>query len=64
MAVCLLGVKPLAEPMVTIYHLDPKNKVRTKLIEIWSKDMKIFFQESALEYVICDMAAILSRPQC
>ena len=40
------------------------------LIEPWNKlqwnsnqNSNIFIQENAFEYVVCDMAAILSRPQ-
>ena len=29
-----------------------------------SRNSYIFFQENASEYVVCEMAAMLSRPQC
>ena len=44
----LVGAKPLSEPMMEYYVLYSN----------------IFILENALESVVCEMAAILSLPQC
>ena len=54
MACCLLGAKPLFEPMLEYCHLEQT------LVKFLSK-LKNFIQENALESVVCEMAAILSR---
>ena len=36
----------------------------TNFSEILYQNSKLFVQENAFESVVCDMAAILSRPQC
>ena len=36
----------------------------TNFSEIFNWNSDIFFQENALESVVCEMAAILSQPQC
>ena len=56
--VCHLdGAKPLSEPMLEFCKLDPceQTSVKSKFI---------YFQENAFEIVVCETAAILSRPQC
>ena len=60
MAGRLFGAKPLSEPMLPDCQLDPKEYISEKCIS----NSKVFIQENALENVICEMAAILSRPQC
>ena len=62
------GDKPLSEPMVVslLTHIcvtGPqwvKNKIQ------WNRNWNsyVFIQENAFEYVVCEMTAILSRPQC
>ena len=59
------GAKPLSEPMLEYYQLDPWKqtsvKSQSKFIYFHSRN---FIQENAFENVIWKMAAILSRPQC
>ena len=38
--------------------------LETNLSEIFYRNSNIFIQENALENVVCEMASILSRPQC
>ena len=38
--------------------------LRNKLQWNFNRNSDIFFEENALESVVCEMAAILSRPQC
>ena len=52
MACHLVGAKPLSEPMLEYHQLDPKEQTT------------ISYQENAFEKVVCEMAAILSPPQC
>ena len=59
-ACCLFGAKPLFEPMLAYCLLDHKKHISTKFylkieIAIWENALKIF---------ICQMSAILTRPQC
>ena len=58
MACRLTGAKPLSEPMLD-YWL-PRNKLQWNL----NLNSDIFSQENAIESVVCETAAILSRPQC
>ena len=60
MAFLLFGAKPLSEPMLPYCQLDPTEHISVKF---YSK-FKSFHSRNALEYVISDMAAILSQPQC
>ena len=53
MACRLNGAKPLFEPVLTYCLLDPKEHISMKL--------KYFIQKHALQHVVCEMAAILSR---
>ena len=57
MACCLLSAKPLSEPMEACGKLDLCKQFSVKF-------ETIFLQYNEFEYVICKMAAILSRPQC
>ena len=58
--VCRLdGAKPLSEPMLE-YCWTLRNKLQWK----FNRNSNIFIQENALENVVCEMASILSRPQC
>ena len=38
--------------------------LRNKLQWNFNRNSNIFIQENALEHVVCEMASILSRPQC
>ena len=53
------GAKPLSESMMTYCQLDPKEHISMK----YYLKFKIFIQENARENIVCEMAAILSRPQ-
>ena len=58
MARRLSGAKPLSEPMMTYCQLDPKERISNI---IWNS--KVFIQENAFKNIVCEMAAMLSRPQ-
>ena len=60
MACRLAGAKPLFEPMLQYSQLAPRNKLQLN----FDKNSNIFVQENAFESVVCEVAAILSRPQC
>ena len=60
MACCLLGSKPLSEPLLTYSQLNHKEKNQCNIN--WSSN--IFFQENVFETVVWKIAAILSQPQC
>ena len=60
MACRLVGTKPLSEPMLEYFHLTLRNILQWN----FNRNSDIFIQENAFESVICEMAAILSRPQC
>ena len=57
MACDLIGAKPLTEPMLTYYQLDPWEQISMIF------KYKIRIQENAFENVAWEMAVILSRPQ-
>ena len=59
MACRLSGAKPLSEPMLPYYQLDPQEYISVNLIQ----NSQVFIQGNSLEYVVCEMATILSRPQ-
>ena len=59
MACRLFGAKPLSEPIVDYYQLDPWNKFSENGI-----NTTIFMQENEPENVICKLVAILSGPGC
>ena len=59
MAFHLLGAKPLPEAIVVNWTLKNNN--------LWwnfIKNSNIFIEENAFEGALCQMAAILSQPQC
>ena len=60
MACRLDGAKPLSEPMMEYRNWTLRNKFQ------WNSNRNsyIFIQENALENVVCEVAFILSRPQC
>ena len=58
MACRLVGAKPLSEPMLVDW------KLRNKFQWNFKHNSYIFIQENAFENVVCEMAAIFSRPQC
>ena len=58
MACRLTGAKPSSEPMLDYCYL--RNKLQWNL----NQDSNIFIQQNAFESVVCETAAILSRPQC
>ena len=60
MACCLDGTKPLSESMLEYCQLHPWEQTSVKFNRNWN----IFIQENALENIVCEMASILSRPQC
>ena len=64
MAYRLHGAKPLSKPMLeycwNIVNWTPKNKLQGNI----NRNFNIFIQENAFESVVCEMAAISSRPQC
>ena len=55
----LFVAKPLSEPMLGYCQLDPKEQT----YENFNTNSYIFIHENAFENVLCEMAAILSRPQ-
>ena len=57
MACHLFGAKPLSEPMLLYCQLDHKEHISVEFY------LKVFTQENALENVVCEKAAILSRPR-
>ena len=60
MACRLIGAKPLSEPMLDYCQLDPCEHISVKS----NQNTTIFIEENARENVVCEMAFILSRPQC
>ena len=60
MACRLDGAKPLSESMLDIVNWTLRNKLQWAFN--WNSN--ILIQENALETVVCEMASILSRPQC
>ena len=56
MACCLLGAKPLSEPMLEYYYLDPKEQISWNFTHTFYS--YIFIKENAFESVICEMVAI------
>ena len=59
MACGLFSAKPLSEPMLSYCLLDPKEHFSAKFY----LEFKSFIHKNVCENV-CEMAAILSRPQC
>ena len=60
MACRLIGAKPLSEPMLEYCLFGPWG---TNLL-IFNRNSYIFIQENVFKNVVCETAAILSRPQC
>ena len=60
MACRLAGTKPLFDQWWNIVNWALRNKLQWNFV--WNSN--IFIQENALENVVCEMASILSRPQC
>ena len=58
MACLLFGAKPLSEPMLEYWTL--WNKLQWNL----NQNLNIFIDENVFENDVCEIAAILSRPQC
>ena len=57
MACRLFGAKPLLEPMLAYFVLDPKEQTSVK----FESKYMFFIHENDFENDICDMTAILSR---
>ena len=60
MACRLIGARPLSEPMFDYCQLDPWEHISMKI----NQNTAIFIEENTRETVVCEMASILSRPQC
>ena len=60
MACHLISVKPLSEPMMEYYWLDPWEHTSVKSYSQFIN----FHSRNAFENVVWKMAAILSQPQC
>ena len=58
MACRLIGAKPLSEPMLEYYYLDPSKQISVK----FQSEFKYLNQENGFENVVLKMSAILSRP--
>ena len=56
MACHLDGSKPLSEPMLEYWWLDPRE-------QNFNQNPNIFIEENTFENVVCEMS-ISSRPQC
>ena len=52
--------KPLSQSMLPFCQLDPKEHISVRIY--WT--IKSFSREKAIETIFCEIAAILSRPQC
>ena len=55
----LFGGKPLSETMLPYCQLDPVDLI---LVKLWNSEDLI--QGNVIKNGVCEMAAILSRPQC
>ena len=60
MACRLVSAKPLSEPMLEYFNWTLGNKFQWNL----NCNLHFFIKENALENGVCEMASILSRPQC
>ena len=56
MACRLFGAKPLSEPMLDYWQLDPWEEISLKFESKYKT-----IHENAFEIIVCDMAAIFSR---
>ena len=61
MACRLIVAKSLSEPMLWYCSWDPKEYI---YVQFHLKFASIHAKKCTFEYVVCEMAAILSRPQC
>ena len=57
MACRLFGAMPISKPMLDYCQLALRNKFQWHL----NQNTKLFIHENAFEYILCEMAAILSR---
>ena len=60
MACRLVGAKPLSDQCWNIVNWNLRNKLQWNL----KRNSYIFIHKNAFENVVCEMAAICSRPQC
>ena len=69
MACLLLSTQPLPETMLIYWWLDSREDIvnctlRNKLQWNLNRNSNIFIHDNALQNVVCQMASVLSRPQC
>ena len=57
MACRLFGAKPLSQPMLGYYQLDPQQQTSVK----FNQYTKVFIHENAPENIVYEMVAILLR---
>ena len=60
MACCLVGAKPLSQPMLWYLNWTLRNKLQWN----FNRNSYIFIQRNGPENVVFEMAATLSRPRC
>ena len=59
---CMLGTKPLPEPMLNYCQLDPKEHT-SMIFFFWGRGSQIFIQENQFENVVCcKLLIIVLRP--
>ena len=59
---CMLGTKPLPEPMLNYCQLDPKEHT-SMIFFFWGRGSQIFIQENQFETVVCcKLLIIVLRP--
>ena len=63
MACRLDGAQPLSEPMLEYCYI-VNWTLWNKFQWNFNRNSNIFIQENAFENIVCEMSAILSRPQC
>ena len=56
MACRQFGAKPLSEPMLVYYQLDPQEKLQLN----FNQKRKLFINEKAIENIVSEMAVILT----
>ena len=56
----LFGATPLSKQMLGCCQLDPRNRVQSNI----HQNTKLYTHYNAYENIVCEMAVILSRPQC
>ena len=57
MACCLHGAKPLSEPVLDNYQLNPQEQYSVK----FNENTNFFYSRKAFDNIICEMATIVSR---